>query len=75
MLFRSTSDGVMVNGLMQPRTVQDLEHEIDAQLEAEANAVQPRKLPALTRRAASLAEKEPHNAARLLRAWLTEEQR
>jgi flagellar M-ring protein FliF len=70
-----TGDGVIVNGIMQPRTVQDLEHEIDAQLEAEANSVQPRKLPALTRRAASLAEKEPHNAARLLRAWLTEEQR
>jgi flagellar M-ring protein FliF len=60
---------------VQARTVQDLESEIDAQLQAGAAATPPRKLPVLTKRAAALTEREPENAARLLRAWLTEEER
>jgi flagellar M-ring protein FliF len=58
-----------------PRTVQDLESHIDAQLQAEADQAQPRRLPALTRRVATLTQREPENAARLLRTWLTEDER
>jgi flagellar M-ring protein FliF len=52
-----------------PRTVQDIEAEMDAQLEGAEAA----RLPVLTRRMAALTQKEPENAARLLRSWLTEE--
>jgi flagellar M-ring protein FliF len=58
-----------------PRTVQDLENELDAQLQAAVDSAAPRRLPVLTRRATALSEKEPENAARLLRAWLTEGER
>jgi flagellar M-ring protein FliF len=57
-----------------PRTVEDLEAEIDAQL-AGAAAGQSRRMPVLTKRAAALTEREPENAARLLRTWLTEDDR
>ena len=58
------------------RTVQDLEAEMDAQLQAaEGQAPGSRKLPVLTRRVAALTQREPENAARLLRTWLTEDER
>lgn len=50
-----------------PRTVQDLEAEMDAQLSPDAL-----KMPAMTRRMAALTQKEPESAARLLRTWLNE---
>ena len=60
----------------QPRTVQDLEAEMDAQLQAaEGQTPGSRKLPVLTRRVAALTQREPENAARLLRTWLTEDER
>lgn len=52
-----------------PRTVQDLEAEMDAQL----FSGEAMKMPVLTRRMAALTQKEPENAARLLRTWLNEE--
>ena len=52
-----------------PRTVQDLEAEMDAQL-ASGDAL---RMPAMTRRMAALTQKEPENAARLLRTWLSED--
>jgi flagellar M-ring protein FliF len=52
-----------------PRTVQDLEAEMDAQL----MSGEALKMPVLTRRMAALSQKEPENAARLLRTWLNEE--
>src|SRR5262249_23588630 len=55
-----------------PRTVQDLENEIDAQAD---QASKSRRLPVLTRRVAQLTQREPENAARLLRTWLTEDER
>jgi flagellar M-ring protein FliF len=58
--------------LPTPRTVQDLEAEMDAQLEGVAGA---RRLPVLTRRVAALTQREPENAARLLRTWLSEPER
>jgi flagellar M-ring protein FliF len=53
----------------QPRTVQDLEAEIDAS----APMPDALRVPAMTRRMAALTQKEPENAARLLRTWLTED--
>ena len=57
-----------------PRTVEDLEAEIDAQL-AGAAVGTSRRMPVLTKRDAALTEREPENAARLLRTWLTESER
>jgi flagellar M-ring protein FliF len=56
-----------------PRTVDDLQGELAAQLEeAESNSVESRKL--LSKRVSTLAQKEPENAARLIRSWLSEEE-
>jgi flagellar M-ring protein FliF len=56
-----------------PRSVQDLEAEIDAEL---ANlAPGARRLPVLTKRVSALTQREPENAARLLRTWLTEDEK
>lgn len=52
-----------------PRTVAELESEIDAQIGA---AGEVRRLPVLTRRVAGLAQKEPATTAKLLRSWMAE---
>lgn len=56
-----------------PRTVEELQGEIEAQLDAADPSVEPRKISALTKRLTTITQKEPENAARLIRAWLTEE--
>ncbi len=53
----------------QPRTVQDLEAEMDANL-IPNDAL---RVPVLTRKMAALTQKEPESAARLLRTWLAED--
>jgi len=59
-----------------PRTVQDLQDEVEAQLSAEvANATGAQKLPALARRVGALASKEPEAVALLVRSWMTEDRR
>jgi flagellar M-ring protein FliF len=57
------------------RTVEDLENEIEAELAAAANLGTQRRLPVLTRRVAAMTQREPENTARLLRTWLSEEER
>lgn len=58
-----------------PRTVEDLQGDIEAQLQAaEAKAIEPRKAAALTKRLTAMTQKEPENAARLIRSWLTEQE-
>jgi len=57
------------------RTIEELESEIEAELQAAANMGTARRLPVLTRRVAAMTQKEPENAARLLRTWLTEDDR
>ena len=52
-----------------PRTVQDIEADLDAQLEAG----DAHRLPVLTRRMAAMTQREPENAAKLLRSWLSED--
>jgi flagellar M-ring protein FliF len=59
-----------------PRTIAEIEGEIEARLDATATArLGDRRVPVLTRRLASLAEKEPENAAKLVRAWLADDRR
>ena len=58
------------------RTVADLEHEIEAQLDATtAPKLDSRRLPVLARRASSVTAKEPENVAKLLRNWINEGER
>jgi flagellar M-ring protein FliF len=56
-----------------PRTVAELENEIEAQLDAAHPGSDNRRLPVLTKRAAGLAQKDPANTAKLLRSWMVEE--
>lgn len=59
-----------------PKTVADLQSELEAQMEAEANQnAEPRRLPVLTKRATALSQKEPENVAKLLRSWISERER
>jgi flagellar M-ring protein FliF len=59
-----------------PRTVADLESEIDAELNAlTAQYAENRRLPVLTRRVSSVTVNEPENVAKLLRAWIQDEGR
>jgi len=59
------------------RTIADVEGELDAELLAAEGALTPqqRRLPALTKRVAKITVQEPENAARLVRSWLTEDER
>lgn len=54
-----------------PRTVAELESEIDGQIDSAPGGA-ARRLPVLTRRVAGLAQKEPATTAKLLRSWMTE---
>jgi flagellar M-ring protein FliF len=58
-------------GGLGPRTVQDIEAEMDAQL----SVAGPQRMPVLTKRVAALTQREPENAAHLLRTWLAEDER
>jgi flagellar M-ring protein FliF len=58
----------------RPRTVAELEGEIEAQLDA-AEQKGDRKLPVLTKRVADGAMKEPEHVAKVLRSWMKEEVR
>jgi len=60
----------------RPRTVAELEKDIEAQLEAEVAAAQradSHRLPVLARRVSSISLKDPENIAKLLRSWMTED--
>jgi flagellar M-ring protein FliF len=60
-----------------PRTVQDIEGEIEAQLVAAADQkrLEGVKMPVLTKKANAIVQNEPEAAARLLRSWLAEGER
>jgi len=64
-------------GTNAPRTVAEMEGEIEAELLLEEGGpiAQTRRLPVLTRRVTKIANDEPENAARLVRTWLSEEER
>jgi flagellar biosynthesis/type III secretory pathway M-ring protein FliF/YscJ len=54
-----------------PRTVEEIEQEIEQQLDS-VPAEGDRRQPVLTRRVSRLAEKEPESAAKLVRGWLND---
>ena len=74
---RSGQQMVALAGPGQPlRTVADLEHEIEAQLDASTQQnAEARRLPVLARRVSSMSAKEPENVAKLLRSWINEVER
>ncbi len=62
--------------LDRPRTVADLESEIEAQVAAAlAGKGEGRRLPVLTKKAAGIAAKEPENTAKLIRSWMADSER
>jgi flagellar M-ring protein FliF len=59
-----------------PRTVAEIESEIEAQLDAAAaEQFESRKLPALTRRVGTISAQNPESVAKLLRSWIAEPER
>jgi flagellar M-ring protein FliF len=57
-----------------PRTIAEVENEIESQLDAAAaEHLADRRMPVLQRRVVSMAQAEPQNAARLVRSWLGED--
>jgi flagellar M-ring protein FliF len=59
-----------------PRTVAEMESEIDAQLDAlTAQYAEDRRLPVLTRRISSVTVNEPESVAKLLRNWISDTER
>jgi flagellar M-ring protein FliF len=60
----------------QLRTVEEMQREIEAQLNASAEqaTLENLRVPVLARKASSIIQNEPENAARLLRTWLHEEE-
>jgi len=61
-------------GSQLPRTIEDIEGELEAQLAA-GGQIGDRRTPVLTKRLTGLAQKEPESAARLVRAWLVEDRK
>lgn len=60
----------------RPRTVAEMESEIDAELDAvTAKYAEERRLPVLTRRVSSVTVNEPESVAKLLRSWIHESER
>ena len=51
-----------------------MENQIEAELSA-ATTGQPGRLPVLTKRVAKLANDEPEQLARIVRGWISDEQR
>ena len=59
-----------------PKTVAELESEIDEELNAvTAQYAESRRLPVLTRRVSSVTINEPENVAKLLRQWIADTER
>jgi flagellar M-ring protein FliF len=57
-----------------PRTIEEIEGEIEAQLDAKvASAFADRRVPVLTKRLQGILAKEPEAAARLVRTWLVDD--
>jgi flagellar M-ring protein FliF len=54
-------------------TVREMEGQIDAELDAASAG--NRRLPVLTKRVAKLASEEPEQLARIVRGWMTEDER
>lgn len=59
-----------------PRTVAEMESEIEGQLDAlTAQYAEDRRLPVLTRRLSAVTVNEPESVAKLLRGWISDQER
>ena len=56
-----------------PRTIEEIEGEIEAQLDASAMTATDRRVPVLTKRLLGILQKEPEAAARIVRTWIVED--
>ncbi len=57
-----------------PKTIEEVEQEIEAELDAKvADHISNRRTPVLQKRVTHAIQTEPENAARLMRAWLSQE--
>jgi flagellar M-ring protein FliF len=65
-------DGEPALDAQRPRTVADLQSEIEAQIDAQVaeKASTNLKLPVLTKRVAAITQKQPEQVAKLLRGWI-----
>ncbi|MDH4064588.1 MAG: hypothetical protein OEW19_09315, partial [Acidobacteriota bacterium] len=73
---RLQAAGVGDTLVQSPRTVAEMEGAIEAQLDASLGpAGEARRLPLLAKRIAKRAEEKPEDLARLVRTWLSEEER
>jgi flagellar M-ring protein FliF len=68
----AAGDGAPALEVQRPRTVADLQSEIEAQIDAQVaeKASTNLKLPVLTKRVAAITQKEPEHVAKLLRGWI-----
>jgi flagellar M-ring protein FliF len=68
----AAGDGEPALEVQRPRTVADLQSEIEAQIDAQVaeKASTNLKLPVLTKRVAAITQKEPEHVAKLLRGWI-----
>lgn len=72
----ATAEAVTAPATTGLRTVAEIESQIDAELDAlTAKYAEDRRLPVLTRRLSSVTVKEPESVAKLLRAWINEQDR
>ncbi len=69
------SPALAAAGARSLRTVADMEGEIEAELDAAAQASETRRLPVLTKRISKVADAEPEHVARLVRSWLADEEK
>lgn len=56
-----------------PKTIEEIEGEIEAQLDASAITATDRRVPVLTKRLLAILQKEPEAAARIVRTWIVED--
>ncbi len=57
----------------RPKTVEEIQAEMESELMSEAQAGWRRRLPVLTKHLAAKATSDPQNTAKMLRSWMTED--
>ena len=58
----------------RPRTVAEIENQLDASMDFTLKSDMNRRLPALTRHVSGMAQKEPENTAKLIRSWIADQE-
>jgi flagellar biosynthesis/type III secretory pathway M-ring protein FliF/YscJ len=57
----------------RPKTVEEIQAEMESELMSEAQAGWRRRLPVLTKHLAAKATSDPQNTAKMLRSWMSED--